>query len=84
MVERSWTLSYDPQTPAFDQATPSMQLAGVAALLAEKLRGGPAGDAIKPSDLTTVVNKLRSHYASEPRVQELVTMFEQIRRQSGE
>ena len=84
MVERSWTLNYDPQAPAFDRATPTMQLAGVASLLAEKLRGGQAGDAIKLSDLAPVVNKLRSHYANEPRVQELVTMFEQARKLAGE
>ncbi|MEO6994271.1 MAG: von Willebrand factor type A domain-containing protein, partial [Lacunisphaera sp.] len=84
MVERSWTLSYDPQAPAFDRATPSMQLAGVAALLAEKLRGGPAADTIKLGDLAPVINTLRSHYASEPRVQELVTMFGQLRQRTGE
>ncbi|HEY4247749.1 MAG TPA: von Willebrand factor type A domain-containing protein [Lacunisphaera sp.] len=84
MVERSWTLSYDPQAPAFDRATPSMQLAGVAALLAEKLRGGPVADAIKLGDLAPVINTLRSHYASEPRVQELITMFGQLRQRTGE
>jgi Mg-chelatase subunit ChlD len=84
MVERSWTLSYDPQAPAFDRATSSMQLAGVAALLAEKLRSGPAANAIKLGDLVPTVNTLRSHYASKPRVQELVTMFGQIRQRTGE
>ena len=84
MVERSWTLSYDPQAPAFDRAAPSMQLAGVSALLAEKLRGGPVADAIKLGDLAPVINTLRSHYANEPRVQELVTMFGQLRQRTGE
>ena len=75
MVERNWTLNYDPQAPAFDRATPTMQLAGVAALLAEKLQGGEAANAsLKLSDLVSVVNQLRSHYANEPRVQELVTI----------
>jgi Mg-chelatase subunit ChlD len=84
MVEHSWTLSYDPQAPAFDRATSSMQLAGVAALLAEKLRGGPNAGEIKLSDLAPVINTLRSQYASEPRVQELVAMFGQIRQRTGE
>ncbi len=84
MVERSWALSYDPQAPAFDRATPSMQLAGVSALLAEKLRGGPAADGIKLSDLAPIINTLRNHYANEPRVQELVTMFAQLRQRTGE
>ena len=84
MVERSWPLSYDPQAPAFDHATPSMQLAGVSALLAEKLRGGSVADSIKLGDLVPVISTLRSHYASEPRVQELVTMFGQLRQRTGE
>lgn len=84
MVERSWTLNYDAQARAFDRATPSMQLAGTAALLAEKLQGSEAAAAINLGDLAPIVNKLRSHYANEPRVQELVTMFEQARKLAGE
>ena len=84
MVERSWTLSYDPQSAAFDRASPSMQLAGTAALLAEKLRGGQTGDSIRLGELAPVVNNLRSHYANESRVQELATMYEQARRRFGD
>jgi len=84
MVERSWTMSYDPQVAAFDRAAPTLQLAGVATLLAEKLRGGALGDAIKLDELAPVVNALRGHYAHEPRVQELVTMYEQLRRMKNE
>ncbi len=84
MVERSWTLAYAPQAPAFDRATPSMQLAGTSALLAEKLRGGELAAQIRPGELAPVVNALRAHYANEPRVQELVRMFGQIRRVTGE
>ena len=84
MVERNWTLNYDPQAPAFDRAMPTMQLAGVAALLAEKLHGGEAANAINLKDLAPVVNKLRSHYANEPRAQELVAMFEQARKLTRE
>lgn len=80
MVERSWTMPYDPYAPSFDRATPTMQLAGIAALMAEKLRGGAAGDAIGLAQLAPVVNALRGHYAHEARVQELVAMFEQMRR----
>jgi secreted protein with Ig-like and vWFA domain len=80
MVERSWTMIYDPQVRAFDRATPTMQLAGTAALLAEKLRGGVGADQINLSELAPVVNALRSHYQHEARVQELATMYEQTRR----
>ncbi len=80
MVERSWTMTYEPQAPAFDRAAPSMQLAGTAALLAEKLRGGSEAGLVKLDDLSPVVNTLRGRYQQEARVQELVAMFEQIRR----
>lgn len=80
MVERSWTLRYDPQVAAFERAPSNVQLAGVAALVAEKLRGGGLADAIKLDDLTPAVNSLRGRYAQEARVQELVRMFEQLRR----
>ncbi|MCX6953425.1 MAG: von Willebrand factor type A domain-containing protein [Verrucomicrobia bacterium] len=80
MVERSWSLRYDSAALAFDRAAPSLQLAGTAALLAEKLRGGEAAAQIRLRDLAPVVNSLRLHYAQQPRVQELVTMFAQTRR----
>ena len=84
MVERSWTLAYAPQAPAFDRATPSIQLAGIAALVAERLRGGALAAQIRLGDLAPVVNTLRGHYAHEAHVQELVTMFTQTRRLTGE
>jgi secreted protein with Ig-like and vWFA domain len=80
MVERSWTLPYDPYAPALDRASPTMQLAGTAALMAEKLRGGAAADAIRLDPLAPIVNALRGRYAQEARVQALVAMFEQMRR----
>ena len=84
MVERSWSLPYDPAARAFDRAAPPLQLAGTAALLAERLRGGPAAAEIKLRDLAPVVNSLRGHYADSPRVQDLTTMFAQSRRLLGD
>ena len=80
MVERSWTLGFAAQAPAFDRASPSLQLAGSAAFLAEKLRGGPLADQVRLGDLAPVVNGLRTHYAHDPRVEEFFRMFEQSRR----
>jgi Ca-activated chloride channel family protein len=80
MVERSWSLPYDPSAPAFDKATPTMQLAATSALLAEKLRGGARADAIRLGDLAPVVNTLRTHYSHDPAVQDLVAMYQQTRR----
>jgi Ca-activated chloride channel homolog len=84
MVERSWTLAYDPAARAFDRATASLQLAGTAALMAEKLRESPLADQFKLGDLARTVNLLQNHYAGEKRVQELVQMYRQMRRISGE
>lgn len=77
MVERSWTMPYEAQVRAFDQASPSLQLAATAALLAEKLRGDSQVDldALKP-----IVTNLRSHYPHQARVRELLLMFDQVRR----
>ncbi len=83
MVERSWTMLYEAQAPVFDRATPTMQLAGTAALLAEKLRGGAAANQIDLAALAPAVNSLRNHYAADARVQELVAMFEHVRRLNG-
>ncbi len=80
MVERSWTLTYDAQVKSFARASFTMQLASTAALLAEKLRGGAPAEAIKLDELAPIVTGLRGHYANSPRVKELATMFEQMRR----
>ena len=84
VVERSWTIAHDAQARAFDRASASIQLAGTAALLAEKLRGGPPADLIRLDELAPIVNALRGHYAQSERVDELATMFAQMRRLSGE
>ncbi len=84
MVERSWTALYDARAPAFTQASPSMQLAGSAAVLAEKLQGGDAAKAIHLSELAPVVNAVRAHYAQNRRIQDFVTMFGEARRLFGE
>jgi secreted protein with Ig-like and vWFA domain len=80
MVERSWTLVHAPQAPSFGRASPSLKLAGTAAFLAEKLRGGDVAAGIRLSDFAPIVNELRGHYRHEARVQELVAMFAQSRR----
>lgn len=83
MVERSWTILHEPHLAAFDRATPTIELAGVAALLAEKLQGGDAAKLIALDDLAPVVNRLRGQYAQDARVQQLIAMFEQLRRRGG-
>lgn len=83
VVEQSWTIPYDPQAPALDKASPSMQLATMASLVAEKLRGGPQADEIDMDALEPVVTSLRGYYAQQTRVQDFATMFEQVRRMTA-
>ena len=80
MVEQSWTIPYDAHAPAADKASPSMQLATASCLLAEKLRGGDLAAVLDLDTLAPVIVQVRSHYADQPRVQDLVTMFEEARR----
>ncbi len=80
MVERAWPIAHEPAAPAFARATPSLQLAGVAALLADKLRETPLAQQFTLAELAGPVAAVRAHYAGEPRVQELATMYDQLRR----
>jgi len=76
MVERSWPMPYEAKPRAFDQASPSMQLAATAALLAEKLRGDSQVDL---DALAPVIHNLRGHYPNQARVTELIQMVERLR-----
>jgi Ca-activated chloride channel homolog len=80
MVERSWTIPFEAGAPAFARATPTLQLAGTAALLAEKLQGGSAADQIRLRELQPVVDQLATRFAHDPRVVDLAAMFQQLRR----
>ena len=83
-VERSWTLGYAAQPAAFARATPSLQLAGSAAFLAEKLRGGALAGQIRLEEFAPVVEGLGAAYPQAVRVREFVEMFRQTRRLTGE
>ncbi|HLP03750.1 MAG TPA: von Willebrand factor type A domain-containing protein [Opitutaceae bacterium] len=80
MVERGWTVPYEPRAAAFDRASSSLQLAGTAAALAEKLRGGAAGDRVDLDALAPFVAAQRARRPDDKRLQELATLFEQLRR----
>ena len=79
MVERTWTISYDAQATAFDRATPSMQLAGLSLLAAEKLRGGPLADAIDFKQLTGPGALVKQFYGSSPRVSEMLRVIDALK-----
>ncbi len=79
MVEQTWTIPYDEKAAAFDQAPPSMQLASLAALAAEKLRGGPLAEATDFQSLTPQVAKVRAHYATSKKVGDLIEMIGKLK-----
>jgi len=83
-VERTWTLAYAAQAPAFVRATPSLQLAGASAFLAEKLRGGALAGQVRLEEFAPVVEGLAAAYPQAERVKEFITMFRQARRLTGE
>jgi hypothetical protein len=78
MVERKWTIRYDPTTPAFDRATPTMQLAGLAMLSAQKLQGGAAAPMIRFSEMQEPLRNVRDEFSSNKRVGELLEMIQKL------
>ena len=80
MVERSWKIPYVADAPRIEDATPSMQLATTATLLAEKLKGGPLAEGIELSQLAPVTASLRGGpFGGDERVQSFIQMFEKAR-----
>ncbi|BCU76185.1 von Willebrand factor type A domain-containing protein [Luteolibacter sp. LG18] len=79
MVENTWTVPHDEKTPAFDQARPSIQLATLAMLAAEKLRGGPLADATDFTTLAPVISRVKTYYSTSSRVGELTGMTGKLR-----
>jgi len=79
MVERSWTIPYDPAAPAIDRATPSMQLAVLAMFAAEKLSGGPLGEAIDFRQFAEPQADVRRFYQNDRRVAEVLHMVEMLK-----
>ncbi len=75
MVERTWTIPYDAEAPAFDQATPSIQLAGLAVFTAEKLRAAPMADAVDFQQLGQVYAGVRARYPNSQPVADLGSMI---------
>ncbi|TAE77418.1 MAG: DUF3520 domain-containing protein [Verrucomicrobia bacterium] len=79
MVECAWTIPYDAQAPAFDRATPSIQLAGLAAFAAEKLRAAPMADAVDFQQLGQVYADVRARYPKSQPVADLGSMIGKLK-----
>lgn len=78
MVERTWTIPYDAEAPAFDRATPSLQLAGLSLLAAEKLRGGPLAEAIDFKQFVAPRATVKQFYSNSRRVAEMLEMVDKL------
>lgn len=74
IVERHWTIPFDPSAARLERANPSMQLAATAGLLAERLKGSTLGGLVQLDDLTPVVTSLRQHFPANPKAAQLVDM----------
>lgn len=79
MVERTWTIPHESSAAAFDRATPSMQLAGLSLLTAEKLKGGPMADAIDFKLLTEPVASVKQFYGGSAPVADLLRMIDALK-----
>ncbi|MGL4400696.1 MAG: YfbK domain-containing protein [Luteolibacter sp.] len=79
MVERNWTIPFESQATVFDRATPSMQLAGLSLLAAEKLKGGPLADAIDFKQLSGSSTFVKQFYAGSSRVSDMLRVIDALK-----
>ena len=78
MVERKWNIPHDASAPAIDRAKPSMQLATLAMLAGDKLRGGPLADAIDFKQLVQPRANVKHFYGNTGRAAEVLRMIDQL------
>jgi Mg-chelatase subunit ChlD len=79
MVERTWTIAHDSGAPAIDRATPSMQLATLAMLAGEKLKGGPLGEAIDFKQLAAPAANVKQFYGNTGRVGDMLRVMDALK-----
>ncbi len=79
MVERTWTIPYDPASPAIERSSASMQLAALSMLAGQKLKGGALAEAIDFSKFAKVQAQVRQHYGPIGRVGEMLQMLDALK-----
>lgn len=84
MIERKWSIPYQPRTPALEQSSASLRLASGAALLGERLKGSLVGEVVEMPRLGNLINTLPADYPADPRVKDLVEMANKVRELSAE
>ncbi|MES2996509.1 MAG: von Willebrand factor type A domain-containing protein [Verrucomicrobiota bacterium] len=78
MVERSWSVPYEAKTPALDQAAPSMQLAVLAMLAGEEIKGGPLAEAIDFKEMSKMTAEVKRYYRNSRKVAELLDVVDRL------
>lgn len=79
MTEHTWTIPYDPATPAFDRADPKTQLATLALLAAQKLQPGPLADAINFADHAQTIANLKRTHPHDQKIQQLLNLINTLK-----
>ena len=79
MVERTWTIPYDPSAPALDKALPKTQLATLSLLAAQKLQGGPLADAINFRELAPTIAAVKQAFAHSAQAQQMITLINALK-----
>ncbi|MFT6182078.1 MAG: tetratricopeptide (TPR) repeat protein, partial [Akkermansiaceae bacterium] len=77
MVERTWAIPYEADAALFSEAEPTLRLASVAGLFAEKLKGSPVGERVDLKRLRQEGELLKHAFDLQPRYHELKTMLQQ-------
>jgi hypothetical protein len=81
--EHEWTVPFTPNTPALEQASPTMRLAATASAFSEWLAGSPYASEITSDQLLGIINGVPQTFGTDPRPQKLEWMIRQAKSLSG-
>jgi Mg-chelatase subunit ChlD len=84
MVEKKWTIPYEAQASRLEDSSAALRLASGAALLGEKLKGSPIGEAVEMPRLGKLINGLTADFSSDQQVKDLVQMVNKVRELANE
>ncbi|EMI21391.1 von Willebrand factor type A domain protein [Rhodopirellula maiorica SM1] len=84
MIENRWPIPYEPNAPRLERATPSLRIAGSAALFAAKLRGDALAENVDLKTLSNLIAGLPEQSRNSDRVAQLQLMIQQARQVVGE
>lgn len=81
--EHEWTVPFSPNTPALEQASPALRLAGTASAFSESLAGSPYATEVTSDKLLGIINGVPQTFSTDPRPQKLEWMIRQAKSLSG-